>query len=164
MKGLSRLVRLEKVAAVARASQPARQQDFSESEARFDANWAIMAQTMSEEHIQLVVEAYAAGAQYVTSDLYRTPGASLLRRCLNALWPPKPDWPHSLISPEVALAMPPHVAEVYLQDQHAIPLHECEDCGYRVPHGYFEACPLCNGRVGWSAFWHKHKDDPRTEQ
>jgi hypothetical protein len=117
-----------------------------------------MCSTMSEEHARMVVNAYAAGWQYVTSDGYRMPAASLLRRCLDALWRSDRHWPESEVRPEVRLAMPPVVAEVYLRDQHALPLHACEACGYRVPHGYFERCPLCGGRVGWNAYWQAHKD------
>jgi|ERR1051325_77773 hypothetical protein len=54
--------------------------------------------------------------------------------------------------------LPPHVAEVYLNDTSAQPDHECEKCGYRVPvtelketgeiKVYFPQCPLCGGNTG----------------
>jgi hypothetical protein len=61
------------------------------------------------------------------------------------------------IAPEVVLAMPPALAEVYLAED-VLPLHDCEDCGFRLPHGRFDACLLCGGRIGWDAYWQKHKD------
>ena len=42
--------------------------------------------------------------------------------------------PGTQIKREVALAMPPPVAGVYLAHPDALPLHDCEDCGYGVPH------------------------------
>lgn len=57
----------------------------AERRERREAIWAVMQQTMSEEHVRLVVEAYAAGAQYVQSSEYNTPAGRLLRRCLDAI-------------------------------------------------------------------------------
>ena len=162
MSRTGRLIALERAAATARSVDESRQHRAAERESVLEARWAIMQGSMSEEHARLVVEAYAAGWQYVTSAGYRMPAANLLRRCLEALHRSDQHWPDSAIRPEVALAMPPEVAEVYLQHQHALPLHDCEACGYRVPHGFFEQCPLCGGRVGWNAYWHRHKDDSRT--
>lgn len=64
-------------------------------------------------------------------------------------------------------ALPPALVEVYLQDDDAEPLHDCERCGLAVPvraarrHGheavvereYFPTCPCCGGRTGRYAFW-----------
>jgi hypothetical protein len=62
--------------------------------------------------------------------------------------------------------MPPEVAEVYL-NHHALPLHECEACGFKVPitpddnrskaRRHFNACPLCGGKVGYSAYYNRRK-------
>ena len=109
-----------------------------------------------------VVEAYVAGMQDVRHPDWGSPAGTLLRRCLTALRR-RPYWPYTQIRPEDALAMPPQVAEVYLVHTDALPLHDCEDYGYGVPHDYFKQCPLCGGRVGWYAYWHRHKDDPRTD-
>ena len=140
-----------------------------------EAAWAIMQQSMSEEHARLVVEAYAAGAQYVQSPEYNTPAGRLLRRCLNAISElDRRHWPETEIAPEVLLAMPPEVAEVYLNHQ-ALPLHDCEDCGFRVPvtpgeykgrpaQRHFEACPLCGGRTGYEAHFKRCKAESASPE
>lgn len=51
------------------------------------------------------------------------------------------------------MAMPPEVAQVYLEHESTMPLHDCRECGYKVPHELFKACPLCGGHVGWYAYW-----------
>lgn len=63
--------------------------------------------------------------------------------------------------------LPPELVEVYLRDDEAEPLHDCERCGLPVPvhagrrcgheasvdREYFSACPHCGGRTGRFAFW-----------
>jgi hypothetical protein len=63
--------------------------------------------------------------------------------------------------------LPRELVEVYLTDDDAEPLHDCEACGLAVPvrcgrrvghepvaeHVYFPACPQCGGRTGRYAFW-----------
>ncbi len=63
--------------------------------------------------------------------------------------------------------VPSEVVEVYLKDDDAEPLHDCEKCGLAVPvrvarrHGheaaiereYFPTCPCCGGRTGRHAYW-----------
>jgi hypothetical protein len=70
---------------------------------------------------------------------------------------------------ELPAHLPRAVVQVYLVDPKALPLHDCEDCGLEVPirpgwrqgshiepaKAYFEACPVCGGRVGYYARWHK---------
>jgi hypothetical protein len=158
---LSRIRRLEKVAALARTADDTRPRRDEGDRAAFEEAWAIMSETMSEEHARMVVDAYAAGMQDVRHPEWGSPAGTLLRRCLDALHR-RPFGPDTQIKPEVALAMPPDVADVYLSDPDALPLHSCEDCGYRVPHQYFQECPLCGGRVGWNAYWHKQMENPRT--
>jgi hypothetical protein len=67
------------------------------------------------------------------------------------------------------LALPPAVAQVYLDDPGSIAIHDCEDCGYEVPIGYseslgspakavrryFDRCPLCCGKTGYYAYQRK---------
>jgi len=161
MKGLHRLIALERAAANTKSVSDSRQSDTTE-QAEIEARWAIMRQTMSEEHAGLVLNAFQAGLHRVTNDGFNTPASRLLQRCLDGLWRSERHWPHSEIPPEVYLAMPPEVAEVYLAHPEALPLHDCEDCGYKLPHGFFEKCPLCSGRVGFSAFFLKRQQSRRS--
>lgn len=64
-------------------------------------------------------------------------------------------------------ALPTELVEVYLSDDEAEPLHDCEACGLPVPvhagrrcgheasvdREYFPNCPHCGGRTGRHAFW-----------
>jgi len=163
----ARLARLEKATASTRALvEEAQDQAKAEREER-DAAWAIMQGTMSQGHARMVVGAYATGAQDIKSPAYNTPAGRLLRRCLDAMDRLKyRHWPYTEVAPEVVLAMPPQVAEVYL-DHDAMPLHNCEDCGFRVPitpgrdgkpaRRHFDTCPLCGGKVGWYAYFNRRK-------
>jgi hypothetical protein len=148
-----RLVQLEQVLAEKVAARKALNERAREERAKLDAAWACMYATMDPEHARLVVEAYEAGYQYVTSPSWGSPASRLLSRCLDALRRQQ-RWPYDEIPPEVAFAMPPVVAEVYLA-RDVLPLHECEDCGYKLPFGFFEVCPLCGGRIGYYAYWHR---------
>ena len=63
--------------------------------------------------------------------------------------------------------LPGELVEVYLRDDDAEPLHDCERCGLPIPvHAsrragheasveriYFPACPNCGGRTGRFAYW-----------
>jgi hypothetical protein len=63
--------------------------------------------------------------------------------------------------------LPIDLVEVYLNDDDAEPLHDCEACGFIVPvrvahrvgheptivREYFPTCPNCGGRTGQFAFW-----------
>jgi hypothetical protein len=63
--------------------------------------------------------------------------------------------------------LPGEVVEVYLRDDDAEPLHDCEKCGLAVPvragrrcgheaaveREYFPTCPHCGGRTGRYAYW-----------
>lgn len=63
-------------------------------------------------------------------------------------------------------SIPSALAQVYLDDPEALPLHDCADCGLAVPvrpnrygldgepdHLYFQACPSCGGVTGRHAYW-----------
>ena len=66
-----------------------------------------------------------------------------------------------------AAAVPAEVVEVYLTDDEAEPLYDCERCGLPVPvragrrcgheptpeRVYFASCPRCGGKTGRHAFW-----------
>jgi hypothetical protein len=63
--------------------------------------------------------------------------------------------------------LPIDLVEVYLEDDDAEPLHDCESCGFFVPvrvsrrlghepaveRVYYSECPNCGGRTGRFAFW-----------
>ena len=63
--------------------------------------------------------------------------------------------------------LPMELVEVYLTDDDAEPLHDCERCGIPVPvrairrcghevsivRQYFPACPCCGGKTGRFAYW-----------
>jgi hypothetical protein len=69
------------------------------------------------------------------------------------------------------LALPPEVAAIYLSGKYSATVYDCEDCGYDLPvlwpdpnaipptplRVYFPQCPLCDGKVGWHAFYIKHR-------
>ena len=161
MRLSNRLQRLEKSATANRAATAGLAGLNEEHEAKLEAAWAVMRETMREEHAQMVVDSYAARVQGTSPAEPSSHAGGLLRRCLQAM-ERRPHWPYTEIRPEVALAMPPHVVEVYLAHPYVLALHDCEDCGYEVPVEYFKECPLCRGRVGWYAYWEKHKDDARV--
>jgi len=64
-------------------------------------------------------------------------------------------------------ALPGDVIEVYLDDDDAEPLYDCEACGLAVPvratrrcgheaaveRVYFPTCPCCGGKTGRFAYW-----------
>jgi len=74
------------------------------------------------------------------------------------------------------LALPAAVAQVYLDDPGVVAIHDCEDCGYEVPIGcalsntgppkpvrtYFDRCPLCGGKTGYSAFYQRNARSKKT--
>jgi hypothetical protein len=63
--------------------------------------------------------------------------------------------------------LPLELVEIYLKDDDAEPLHDCERCGLLVPvrvarrvgheptveRIYFPSCPNCSGRTGRFAYW-----------
>ncbi|MFO0950741.1 MAG: hypothetical protein U0835_06215 [Isosphaeraceae bacterium] len=63
--------------------------------------------------------------------------------------------------------LPNELVEVYLRDDDAEPLHDCERCGLSVPvrvgrrcghegaveREYFPTCPHCGGHTGRFAYW-----------
>lgn len=162
-----RLARLEKTAAVERALRAGRTNRAGEAHDAREAAWAIMQQTMSEEHARLVVETYAESGGAWDHPLRNTPGGRLLRHCLDTMDSLKyRRWPDTEITAEVVLAMPPAVSEIYLKHD-ALALHDCADCGFEVPitpggNGvpavrHFEACPLCGGRTGYAAYFLRRK-------
>ena len=68
---------------------------------------------------------------------------------------------------ELPPVLPRQLIEVYLTDDEAEPLHDCESCGLWVPvrcgrrvglepvaeRVYFPTCPHCGGKTGRFAYW-----------
>src|SRR5260221_9248523 len=69
------------------------------------------------------------------------------------------------------LELPAQVAALEMSGEGSCTSYQCEDCGYELPgtwphveaipptssHFCFDPCPLCGGKVGWHAFYSKHK-------
>jgi len=79
------------------------------------------------------------------------------------------DWLGLLAAEERGLPsrLSDELIEVYLRDDEAEPLHDCEQCGLSIPvravrrcgheavieHTFFSTCPHCGGRTGRFAYW-----------
>jgi len=135
MKLGRRLAVVEKTigSAVLRSDAPTYGEELAR---RRQADWEIMRPAMREDHAHIVGEAYAAGFSGYGSPGVNTPAERLLNHCL-ALMMWADNAPDSRIPSEVALAVPPVVAEVYHYHSDVGTLHDCEDCGYKVPYKYF---------------------------
>jgi hypothetical protein len=112
--------------------------------------WKKLIPTMDPAHVDIVIDTWASG------DWIRTPGtgrgnlALHMYHALSGVW-------HG------PLALPKAVAEIYLHDPSALPIHECERCDYLIPtyrgpgseqrEVYFVECPVCGGRIRWKLFW-----------
>jgi hypothetical protein len=82
------------------------------------------------------------------------------------------DWVSSIAYRKAAMpkSIPAEVIDIYLKDSEAVPLHDCEHCGFAVPvrpnrlHGmetdpeiqYFPNCPICDGKTGPYYYWSGH--------
>ena len=137
-----------------------------------DAAWSNMQATMSEEHARLFLEKFQVALRDGWDALRNDPAEHFTRVCSGVLYQSLHEdrGPYSEIRPAVRFAMPPEVAQVYLDHWRfpltALPLHDCQDCGFRVPiiygnqrdlqRSFFDRCPLCGGEVGWYAYRQKH--------
>ncbi len=71
-------------------------------------------------------------------------------------------------------SVPEAIIEVYLCDQEAVPLYDCEECGIAIPvrasrtaavedepeHLYFPNCPVCGGRTGLYSYLSRQYEIP----
>lgn len=167
MKLAARLKALEKSAGMTPAQREAealllrRQQ---EELARLNAAWEIMRGTMHDEHAALVFEAYQILQERGWEAVRQLPQCGLFERCYQSLMTAVHDYrhpPYDQIAIDVLLAMPSVVADLYLSKPGLMAFHDCEDCGFKVPHEFFKTCPLCGGKTGYDAYWHKHQ--PRKQ-
>ena len=162
----SRLATLERASSSNDPLVDARLADQRARHENLEAAWQFMYPTMSTEHAELFVETYRSSLDNGRGWLNAQSAGYFVSMCLKTLAGLycRIDMPSSSIRPEVSFAMPPAVAEVYLSPEKysgfALPLHDCEDCGFKVPnvshpgepHGLFTRCPLCGGRTGWYAY------------
>jgi hypothetical protein len=109
---------------------------------------------------RMLLQATPASMRTHVNDLLSDPrrGGRGLRAWLSILEVERPALPESL---------PESLVEVYLSDDEAEPLHDCESCGLAVPvhcgrhvghepvaeREYFPVCPNCGGRTGRHAYW-----------
>ena len=105
------------------------------------------------------LEAVAAKQRSKVAALLREPGGRGrgLRTWLRALAAQEQAPPERL---------PVELVQVYLDDEEALPLHDCAGCGVAIPvrpdwqrfegepqHTYFPDCPCCGERTGLYAAW-----------
>ena len=112
---LNRLQRLEKAVHTTATIDAEWERRNQEDREKFEAAWAIMCATMSEEHARMVVDAYAAGLQDVRHPDSSSPAGFLLRRCLAALH----SRPFLALHPDRSRGGPRHASR----------------CGRGLPHG-----------------------------
>src|SRR5205814_589559 len=69
------------------------------------------------------------------------------------------------------LELPAKVAVLEMSGEGSCTTYNCEDCGYELPGNWphveaipptsslfcYDPCPLCGGKVGWHAFYSKHR-------
>jgi hypothetical protein len=124
-------------------------------ETAFVACFNRLMESMEPSHAHIVREE-VLGGRHATDE-----GPRYSKLTINAL-----RYVYRHLSDGTPLALPFSVASVYLEDPNVMATHDCEECGYRVPVGcpeplampskparmYFECCPLCGGRVGYTAF------------
>jgi hypothetical protein len=130
----------------------------TEADRKFAATMRILLERMDPNHARLVLD----DLKRVHSDpneRYCDFTVSVWERVRNHLKENQP------------LVFPAEVAGIYLSGEYSATKYDCEDCGYDLPTKwpdryanpptpmriYFERCPLCGGKVGWHAFYAKHK-------
>ena len=146
------------------AEMQVEEQDTADAEARAAwerelALWQALVDTMAYEHAEIVVKEIIA-VWSGEKPWYGPLGVRPCRLTYQASQMVSSAFHGVLTGP---LAMPPEIAQVYFDDENALPLHQCEDCGLGIPTArpgrYFETCPLCGGRTGWRFYDKKH--DPK---
>jgi hypothetical protein len=151
----NRLENLEATLPDSRAIEEQGQQEQADAEREREL-WEAVFSTMSSEHVERVVSEMTAGLEGDESDL-----SALTRQVIAMV---HQHFHQAAYFPQPPLEMPPAIAEVYLQHPAAIPIHECEQCGWCIPiltgmhqpartaRRFFDRCPACSGRVGYAAY------------
>ena len=132
------------------------------TEADLAFTWALgkLLETMDQKHARIVQDEVAS-----LRDPTKTPGARFSDLTVAAI-----EYVEGHIQNGLPLALPPAVAQVYLDEPGLVAIHDCEDCGYEVPIGYaelhanppkpariyFDRCPLCGGKTGYDAFYRRN--------
>ena len=105
--------------------------------------WDELFSTMSDQHVEIVISGVNKLAddlkvpqKGIYDNLTNIAVQSVWFHCFNKL--NNREWRHPL-------ALPPIVAQVYLDDPDSFDSSECDKCGYRFPGSYFKSCPLCGG-------------------
>ena len=162
--------RIERLEAGAKPlDRQAQEAEAGQRSATYALAWDELAGTMALEHLDLVVAATESGQLVSAWDgsICATDDAPNLVRIAAGMvsdsvtgWLPGP------------LALPEHVAQVYVDDPTARRGHGCERCGYTMPlpretfrgaHGetairdsrdqQAAPCALCGGRTGFAAYF-----------
>jgi hypothetical protein len=151
----NRLENLEATLPDSRAIEEQSEQGQADAE-RERALWEAVFSTMSAEHVEHVVTDLTAGLEGDESDL-----SALTRQVIAMV---HQHFHQAAYFPQPPLEMPAAIAEVYLQHTDAVPLHDCEQCGARIPiltgqsqpartaRRFFDRCPICSGRAGYEAY------------
>ena len=131
---------------------------LAEEDREFSATIERLLQRMDPAHVRVVLADF--NARGCDSDKeYCMLTVAVLERTYNHLQKNQP------------LELPAKVAALEVSSAGCISTYNCEDCGYDLPGNWpvldanspmssrfhFEPCPLCGGKVGWHAFYMKHK-------
>jgi len=126
-----RLSKLELRAGVPQPNgrKPAGQKAQTKEE-EFDARWeeatTRLLSTMAEKHLVLL-------ARWGEKPIKGTKAARLHNEAYRRIGEAVKEHRGDSVDPVRPLALPREVAQFYLEDPHAATVHDCEDCGYRVP-------------------------------
>jgi hypothetical protein len=131
---------------------------ITEEDRKFSAMAAILLQRMDPAHARLVTDDLKAVGRD-SSQHYSNLTFVVFERVMNHLKKNQP------------LELPAKVAMLEMSGEGGATTYNCEDCGYDLPGNWprlnsdwttpsqisYEPCPLCGGKVGWHAFYTKHK-------
>jgi hypothetical protein len=130
---------------------------LTEEDREFSATIERLLQRMDPAHVRLVLADFnAVGSDSSKQHCKLT--VAVFERAYNHLKKNQP------------LQLPIKVAALEMIDE-GFTNYNCEDCGYDLPSNWpvldansprssryhFEPCPLCGGKVGWHAYYSKHK-------
>ena len=118
-----------------------------------DECWAALLVTMAGEHSQVVIKCLKEMSEEIRSGRKPKIENSLFWAAGDMVFMAANDRVSGREHPPIDLR--PEIAEIYLNDKHAIPLSICSGCDYRLPvhlpipadgstrKAYFKICPIC---------------------